>query len=321
MKRIKKILQILIPLALGAFLCWYAYSKFTPEQLAELKMQFRQVDYRYVYLSVLMGFTSHVLRGLRWGLALAPLGYFPKKRNMIMAVFVGYLLNLTIPRSGEVSRAVVLSRYDKVPFHKGFATIITERLVDFVILISFVLVALASQFSLLWGFLAERLPLAKILLMLALAALFLGGFSLWLKKTSSGWALRLKVLFSEVKQAFASVWVLKQKGLYLGYTAGIWLLYFLMFYVVFFSVPAMPSLSVFDVLTAFVVGSFAITFTNGGFGSYPFFIAEILTLFGVAYTTGTTLGWVMWVAQFLMILVAGGGSFFLLGLLNPKPQK
>ena len=61
---------------------------------------------------------------------------------------------------------------------------------------------------------------------------------------------------------------------------------------------------------------FAIVFTNGGLGAYPLFIAKVLLLFGVAETAGTALGWVIWIAQFLMIVLFGGLSFLLLPLIN-----
>ena len=130
----KKILKIALPLLLGVFLCIYAYSKFSPEQIEELKIQFKKVDYTYFYISILLGFLSHISRGLRWQYTLGSIGYRPKKQNLIMSVFISYLLNLTIPRSGEFSRALVLKRYDNVPFDKSFGTIVSERLIDMLIL-------------------------------------------------------------------------------------------------------------------------------------------------------------------------------------------
>ena len=47
-----------------------------------------------------------------------------------MAVCIGYLMNMTVPRSGEISRALVLKKYNDVPFDKGFGSIIAERIID-----------------------------------------------------------------------------------------------------------------------------------------------------------------------------------------------
>ncbi|CEN35289.1 conserved hypothetical protein [Capnocytophaga canimorsus] len=94
-----------------------------------------------------MDFLSNVSRALRWQLLLAPLGYSTRWSNRIMAVFSGYLINITIPRSGEISRALVINRYDGVPFDKAFGTIISERVIDLLLLLFFTLLAFLIQFD------------------------------------------------------------------------------------------------------------------------------------------------------------------------------
>ena len=56
-----------------------------------------------------------------------------------MAVFSGYLINYTVPRAGEVSRATILANYDGIPFEKGLGTIVAERIVDVVVMICIIL--------------------------------------------------------------------------------------------------------------------------------------------------------------------------------------
>ena len=150
---LKKTLQLVLPLLLGLFLCWYAFAQFSTEELALIKEQFLRADYSYLWLSVGMGFLSHISRGLRWQYTLASMHYFPKRYNLVLAVFVGYLLNLTIPRSGEVSRALLINRYDKIPFDKSFGTILTERAIDMCILLLLIAIVFVFQFDLVWHFL------------------------------------------------------------------------------------------------------------------------------------------------------------------------
>lgn len=109
---------------------------------------------------------------------------------------------------------------------------------------------------------------------------------------------------------------MKKKWAYLFHTLFIWVMYLLMFYVAIFALDETAHISVGTALTAFIVGGFTIAFTNGGFGSYPFFIAEVLLLFGVTLTVGTAFGWIVWISQFFMTLVLGGASFILLPVLN-----
>jgi hypothetical protein len=114
---------------------------------------------------------------------------------------------------------------------------------------------------------------------------------------------------------------IRHKTLFLLHTLFIWAMYFLMFYIPFFALPETATISLTNVLTAFVVGSFAMTFTNAGFGSYPFFIAEVLFLFGVATPIGTAFGWIVWTSQFAMTLLLGGLSFALLPLIKENKSK
>ena len=69
-----------------------------------------------------------------------------------MAVSVAYLMNIFIPKSGEVSRGIVLDKYEKIPFSAGFGTIISERIIDLFFLIGFILVALVLKFDILYGY-------------------------------------------------------------------------------------------------------------------------------------------------------------------------
>ena len=47
---------------------------------------------------------------------------------------IGYIINLTIPRSGEVARAGYFSKYQKSSSEKVFGTIVVERVIDLLML-------------------------------------------------------------------------------------------------------------------------------------------------------------------------------------------
>lgn len=313
-----KVLKTFIPLLLGVFLCWYAYNQFTEEQLVEIKTKFIGANYFYIGLSVFLGFLSHILRAVRWQLLISPLGYKTKTTNRIMAVFIGYLVNITIPRSGEISRALVINRYDNVPFDKSFGTIISERVIDMILLLLFTLSAFFIQFDLISDFLISRVPFKKLAFIAGIGLVLCGGGLWWLYKSKNLFADKISNFLLGLKEGIFSIIKLKQRKLFIIHTLLIWAMYFLMFYVSFFALPETSTVDLSTILTAFVVGSFAIAFTNGGFGSYPFFIAEILLLFGIPLVIGTAFGWIVWVSQFFMTLFFGGVSFLLLPILNRK---
>ncbi|CEN37403.1 lysylphosphatidylglycerol synthase transmembrane domain-containing protein [Capnocytophaga cynodegmi] len=313
-----KVLKTFIPLLLGVFLCWYAYNQFTEEQLVEIKTKFIGANYFYIGLSVFLGFLSHILRAVRWQLLISPLGYNAKTTNRIMAVFIGYLVNITIPRSGEISRALVINRYDNVPFDKSFGAIISERVIDMILLLLFTLSVFFIQFDLISDFLISRVPFKKLAFIAGIGLVLCGGGLWWLYKSKNLFADKISNFLLGLKEGIFSIIKLKQRKLFIVHTLLIWAMYFLMFYVSFFALPETSTVDLSTILTAFVVGSFAIAFTNGGFGSYPFFIAEILLLFGIPLVIGTAFGWIVWVSQFFMTLFFGGVSFLLLPILNRK---
>lgn len=319
MKRsLSKFLQITIPLGLGVFLIGYIYYTFTPEQISETKKHFSSANYFFVVLAVLLNILSHLSRAYRWNFMLAPLGYRPKLANNFMALSVGYLLNVFIPRSGEVSRAALLHKYERIPFQKGFGTIISERAVDLIFLAIFTSVALIIEYDVLYDYAAQNIP-AKTLLTLGLVGIvFVVGLALYLRFSRSGVNNKIKTFLTGLKDGIFSVVKMRKKGAFLFHTILIWMLYFLAFYAALFALPETASVPFGTAIIAFVVGGFVFSFTNSGFGSYPFAIAAILSVFGILKTVGIAFGWIVWISNFSTTVIIGILSLVLLPFYNRK---
>ena len=148
---LKKALKVGIPIALGVFLIWYSYNMTSPADRQVILRYIREADLFWVSLSVAIGILSHISRAVRWNYLLEPMGYRPKIRNNILIILMAYLANLGIPRSGEFLRATALATYEGVPFQKGFGTIVTERVVDLIMLLLIILLALFSQTDIILG--------------------------------------------------------------------------------------------------------------------------------------------------------------------------
>ena len=155
-KSFKKALQLIIPIALGLFLVWYSYNATTPEDRKTIVKYVSEADLFWVGLSISIGILSHISRAIRWNYLLQPLGYAPKLRNNLLIVLIAYFANLGIPRSGEFLRATALTTYENVPFEKGFGTIVTERVVDLIMLLLVIAVALVLQTDIILSFLNEN---------------------------------------------------------------------------------------------------------------------------------------------------------------------
>lgn len=317
-KKISKTLSILLPILLGVFLTIYAYNSFTPEQLVKMKSYFKNADYTYIFLALIFGLVSHSARAYRWKYMLEHMGYNSPFRNNFMAVWISYFMNMTIPRSGEVSRALVLKKYENVPFDKAFGSIIAERVIDFIILLLFIATAVLLQFEVLKTFLLDKIPFEKIVIYgIVSFVVFLSAVLLFVYSKSK-WILMIKSKISGLTEGVLSVWRMKKKWPFLFYTIVIWVSYVLTFYIAIFALKETSNISFGVVVTAFVVGSLAISFSNGGFGVFPFVIKEILELYGVPQEAGTAFGWIIWTSQTIMIVVLGGLSFLLLPILNRK---
>ncbi|MCT8339643.1 flippase-like domain-containing protein [Flavobacteriaceae bacterium TK19130] len=315
-KSLSKLLKIVIPLALGIFLVIYSYLKFTPEQLAEIQQYFQKADYGFVALSVALSILSHMSRAYRWNYLLQPLGYRPHFLNNFMAISIAYLMNLFIPKSGEISRGVVINKYEGIPFDKGFGTIISERVVDLLFLFLLTLLALSLEFDTLYGFLTSEMEPQKIFYLLgamvAVGIIFLA----FLKLSNSTLRNKIVGFLKGLKEGVLSIFKMKHKIAFLFHTVLIWSLYLLSFYVALFALPETTNIPLGTIIIAFVVGSFSFAFTNSGFGTYPVFVAGILALFGISLTAGTAFGWIVWSSNIASIIVFGGLSFLFLPLFN-----
>lgn len=272
-------------------------------------------------LSVFFGILSHLSRAYRWKYLLSPLGYQPRFINSALAVLIAYFANLGIPRSGEILRATTLSSYEKIPFEKTFGTIVAERLVDLLILIGFVLTALVLQFDIIWSILSEK-KISPLQILIGLAFVIIG--YIVLKKlfalSQNPLLIRIKNFFWGLAEGVMSLKNMPNKGLFIGHTLFIWLMYLAMFYVIKWTVPETASLGMNAMLPAFVVGGLAISATNGGIGIYPFSVALVLAAFNISNESGLAFGWIMWTSQTLMIIIFGSLSFFVLPLVN-RQQK
>ncbi|HLW31203.1 MAG TPA: lysylphosphatidylglycerol synthase transmembrane domain-containing protein [Aequorivita sp.] len=316
--KLSKFLQIAIPLGLGVFLIWYIYQSFTPEQLVETQRYFADADYGYVILAVLLSALSHLIRSYRWNFMLEPLGYRPKLANNFMAVSVAYLMNIFIPKSGEVSRAVILDKYEKVPFEKGFGTIISERIVDLIFLLFFTAIALAIKFDVLYEYLLEGVS-PSILYIIIIATLIVGiSIPLYIKFSKSNINKKVKNFVFGLKEGVFSIIKMRRKAAFLLHTIIIWGLYLLSFYTALQALPDTANISFGTIIITFVVGSFTFAFTNSGFGTYPAAIAGILTVFGIAKTVGIAFGWIVWISNISSIVLFGVLSLILLPLYNRK---
>ena len=313
-KSLKSLLKIILPLLLGALLVWYSLNKIS---FSELINYFKNANYYWIGLGIFFGLLSHLSRAYRWKYMIEPLGYKLRFSNSVMAVFSAYLINYTIPRAGEVSRATILSNYERIPFEKGFGTIVAERIADVLVMVLIIGFTLIWQFEIIYDFLFRDITFITFWLPIVPGFIFLiyCGYLL-LKKSNHRFVKKAKFILSGFIEGVASIFRMKYKWSFISHTLFIWAMYVLMFYVTSFSIEAILELPFSAILIAFIAASFTVAATNGGIGAYPLAVYAAFSIFNTAEAPSLAFGWIMWSSHTLLVVVVGGLSLIFLPIYN-----
>lgn len=326
-----KTLKFSVPVALGFFLIWYIYKDLSEKDKTHIFTSFKEANYFWIGVSIIFGVLSHVSRAMRWVMVVETLGYKPRLANSFFAVMIGYLINMVFPRLGEVSRCATMSKYEGVPFQNLFGTVIAERVIDLIILLSLTFITIVFQLDLIGGFVSEEIlsPLmekinsskegmASKLIFLLIALGILSVLLYVLKTKSKAIYDKLKGIVSGFAEGFKTVLKVKNPGLFIFHSLSIWVLYYSSLHLSFFALKETTDAGFMAVLSSLVFGSFGIIAVQGGLGAYPLIVSKTLTLFGIALPIGFAFGWIVWTAQFLMILVLGLLSMIIIPNYNKK---
>lgn len=330
-KNIKSIIQFVVLLGIGILLIWLSLKQVAPEK-DKIIEAFRNADYTWIALSMLISFMSHFLRALRWNYLLEPLGYKTNLLNATCHVLIGYFANYGIPRMGEVSRCTLAAKYDKVPFEVGFGTVITERIIDFILFLIIFVLTLLLQFNELIGlantYIFDKLSAkfsgiaaspVKLGILIGVVALLAAAFFLLRKKFSSLLKGKLGNMIKGMGEGIGSVRKMKRPLGFVVLSLLIWACYFYSLYVCFFALSGTSHLGQKECLTLLLFGTFGVIFSPGGLGAYPAIVGGILLItFHVDTASSFALPWLSWTGQFALIVVLGLISFIVLPLNNRK---
>jgi uncharacterized protein (TIRG00374 family) len=286
-----------------------------------------EVNYFWIILSIFLGLLSHISRTIRWNLMIEPLGHKPRTINTFLSVLIGYLMNLVLPRMGEISRCGVLSRYEKIPFTKLVGTVVLERIIDVLVLLLLLAIVVITQFGKMVEFLNNnpevQQKLGKILHSPVMIFSLVGFIVLvWLarhKIKASGIALKMVDFLNQFIEGFKSISNIKNKGAFIFHSLLIWVLYYLMLYCVFFSFEFTSHLSPLAGLTIFVLGSFGMVApVQGGIGAWHFMVIEALALYGIDKADGKIFALVAHGTTTVMLIVFGVIALLVLPFVNEK---
>ena len=318
-KKILKVLAIVLPLAVGLALIWYSFNSASVEDRQILWKHITNANPWWIFVSLALGMSSHISRAYRWKYLVAPMGYKPRLSISTMALMMGYLINYGIPRSGEILRAATLSNYEGVPFQKSMGTIITERVVDLIMLLLIIVFAFILNTQILLDYFSNvNIKTTTLLYSLTGLILVTGIGYIIIKKLKFPFIDKVKKFLAEIYEGMLSIFKMENKWLFIIHSFYIWIAYLFMFYCVKFCTPATETITFSAALMAFIAGSFAMTTTNGGIGAFPVAVGLVLLVFNISKPTGEAYGWIIWGSQTLLNIVVGGASFLILPLFSKR---
>ena len=325
-----KFLKIGFFFLLGIALIWWSLHQIPAEEWTKFTLALKQSKLWIVFPVFIILGLSHFLRALRWRLIMEPLGYRPSIANTYLAVLIGYLANLAIPRLGEVLKCTLLAKYERVPAEKIVGTIVAERAFDVISLGIVFLLALGLQFNVIeagWNQLKNQTATPvinsnegnwKMYLFVGIGIVLIALYFI-LRKRIPTIIASIKNIISGIWEGVISATKLKQHNLFFLYSFGIWFLYLLATYVGLHATAGTES-SFATAISCLAYASIGMILTPGGIGAYAYFMAKVLELNGVDYTLGLANGTLQWFSQFLIVIVLGGVSLIILPIINKQAK-
>ena len=323
-----KFLKIGFFFLVGILLIWWSLHQIPPQEWDKFTKALAKSKFWLIIPIFFILALSHFIRALRWRLIMEPLGYKPSIMNTFLAVLIGYLANLAIPRLGEVLKCTLLAKYEKVPAEKIVGTIVAERAFDVISLGIVFLLALTLQFNVIkagWqqlqsgGSTATSSNYTLLIILGIIAFLVIVAVILF-------FTLRHKFesIISPIKKIIKGIWEgvisatkLKKHNLFFFYSFSIWFLYLLATYIGLYGTEGTAS-SFSTAISCLAYASIGMIITPGGIGAYAYFMAKVLELNGIEYTLGLANGTLQWFSQVIIVIVLGGLALIMLPFINKQ---
>ena len=301
-----KFFKISLPIAIGLYLTWYFISNSTDVEKEYFVQSLSEANYGWIFCALTIAFLSHLSRAYRWKYLLETLDIKPKLSLLYHSVMIGYIINLTIPRSGELARAGYFSRYQKTKSDQVFGTIVVERVVDLIMFASVFLIAFFLQsdqdkfqeLRQMGDSSSNPLVLPIFLLIISVVSIIVISIK---KIRDKAWNF-LKGIY----QGATTILKLKNKLAYILHTLFIWTAYVAMLWITAMALPDLQDININAIFACFIAGTIAIGATPGGIGLYPIMVASALTqLYGYDGQVAKSFGMLMWSSQTIFMVLLG----------------
>ena len=315
-KKLKSYIKILLPISIGIFCIFFSFRNIS---FTDFTKYFYEINYLWVFVGIFLGALSHISRSYRWKYLIEPLGYKLGFINSVLAVFSAYLINYTIPRAGDIARATMISKYEKIPLDKTLGTIVAERAVDVICILIIIATGLIFEFNRISEkliSLIENTEISVVIIYVGVIILILFVSNRVLRK--SKYYKSILNFFSGIFEGLTIIFKMEKRVPFILHSIFIWLMYILMFWATSMAFFELHEVAFYQFMISFTLAAISIMLSNGGIGIYPLAVEESLGWYGVQSTTGLAFGWVSWLSQTMMVIIFGGLSLFILPFINRK---
>lgn len=313
MKKItNNIIKVALSLILGGAILYWMYRGFDFKQVEYVLVH--KMSWTWMLLSFPFGILAQLFRGWRWKQTLAPLNEHPRSGVSVNSIFLSYALSLVIPRIGEFARCGILKRWDNVSFSKALGTVVTERAIDSLLVLAITMIVFLMQIPVFLNFFDKTGTSMDSILRQFTATGYLVTAICGVAAVILMYVLLKKLsIYNKVKDTLNGLWqgVISLKGvknipLFIAFTVGIWLSYFLHYYLTFQCFESTSHLSLMCGLVTFIVGSIAVIVpTPNGAGPWHFAVKTMLILYGIQQNEALYFVLIVHSVQTLLVILLG----------------
>ena len=318
---------------------WLFKKAYAGQDLAEVWEQAKKVDIFWVATIALASVVCHTVRTLRWQMLLKAVNKDVSFTKLFAALMSAYFVNQALPRVGELLRPYLLNRSDKISYGTSLGTVVAERIIDTIclalLLIScFVFIGdITGDFfnthinGPLKGYFGD-MPYWKM------GAVFIGiTMVLYLiverlqkkeqtKVTEDKPVNKVDEFADDSMKGMAAIASVESKLLFGLYTAVIWMLYFLMTYLWFFSLDETSDLGIREAIFIWAIGNIGrmVPVQGGGAGAYHYLVIQAFLLFGISAGVAGAMALLIHGLQTIIYIVFGSVSLVAYMLMTGKEE-
>lgn len=288
----------------------------------EIQNYFANANYFWVVLAAVFGLLAYWFRAVRWNIMFEPMGYRSSVSNSFWSISFGYLMNLTIPRSGELARATALYKVEKIPVENSFGTIVLERIIDLLCMMLFLILTFVLKSDAIQAFWQQAQSGSQngtsSSLGYGIAGIGLLGailfFSLRKKLEKNAFFAKIYKIVDGLLDGLLSIFKLRKPGVFIFHSLMIWVCYYLAAYLVCFALPETAHFSIADGFFLIVVGTFGMMVpASGGIGAFHFAlkigVGALFLSMGKSFEEGAQVGlayaFISHTMQLVIMLVMG----------------